>query len=142
MKKYLILLFLALLPAVVPAQESDSLDVEQPATSYTLETVPNVYRLDRRLHVSDPTGILSSEARSAIDRIFTQLEDSTGIQTAVVMLPSIGEDNIFDFAHNLFRHWGIGNKDWKASCPMPSASASRPNTWCRPSRRATWTREW
>ena len=111
MKKYLILLFLALLPAVVPAQESDSLDVEQPATSYTLETVPNVYRLDRRLHVSDPTGILSSEARSAIDRIFTQLEDSTGIQTAVVMLPSIGEDNIFDFAHNLFMEWGVGEKE-------------------------------
>ena len=81
MKKYLILLFLALLPAVVPAQ--DSLEAEQPATSYTLETVPNVYRLDRRLHVSDPTGILSAEARSAIDHIFTQLEDSTGIQTAV-----------------------------------------------------------
>ena len=111
MKKYLILLFLVLLPAVVPAQESDSLDVEQPATSYTLETVPNVYRLDRRLHVSDPTGILSAEARSAIDRIFTQLEDSTGIQTAVVMLPSIGEDNIFDFAHNLFMEWGVGEKE-------------------------------
>lgn len=107
MKKYLILLFFSVLPCLVPAE---NLTGEEQVKAYTVESVPNVYERDRRLHVTDPAGILSPEARSAIDRIFTQLEDSTSIQTAVVMLPSIGEANIFDFAHNLFMDWGIGRE--------------------------------
>lgn len=108
MKKHLILLLLTVLPCLVWAQ--DSLDTA-PAKVFTLESVPNIYEQDRTRHVSDPTGILSAEACRAIDRIFTQLEDSTGIETAVVMLPSIGESDIFDFAHNLFMDWGIGKKN-------------------------------
>jgi uncharacterized protein len=51
------------------------------------------------------------ETQAEINRMLTLLEDSTGIQSMVVMLPSIGQEDIFDFAHNLFRHWGIGNKE-------------------------------
>ena len=36
---------------------------------------------------------------------------TTGIETAVVMLPTIGDADIFDFSHNLFRRWGIGKKN-------------------------------
>ena len=79
--------------------------------AYSIESVPNVYAQDRRLHVSDPNGLLMQETQAEINRMLTLLEDSTGIQSMVVMLPSIGQDDIFDFAHNLFRHWGIGNKE-------------------------------
>ena len=73
--------------------------------------MPNVYAQDRRLHVSDPNGLLMQGTQAEINRMLTLLEDSTGIQSMVVMLPSIGQEDIFDFAHNLFRHWGIGNKE-------------------------------
>lgn len=79
--------------------------------SYTIETVPNVYVRDARQHVSDPGALLSAEARTHINRLFTALEDSTGIQAMVVMLPSIGDAVPFDFAQDLFRHWGIGDKE-------------------------------
>ena len=79
--------------------------------AYSIESVPNVYAQDRRLHVSDPGGLLMQETQAEINRMLTLLEDSTGIQSMVVMLPSIGQEDIFDFAHNLFRHWGIGNKE-------------------------------
>ncbi len=79
--------------------------------AYSIESVPNVYAQDRRLHVSDPGGLLMPETSAEISRMLTLLEDSTGIQSMVVMLPSIGQEDIFDFAHNLFRHWGIGNKE-------------------------------
>lgn len=79
--------------------------------TYSIESVPNVYAQDRRLHVSDPNGLLMQGTQAEINRMLTLLEDSTGIQSMVVMLPSIGQEDIFNFAHSLFRHWGIGNKE-------------------------------
>ena len=80
------------------------------AKQYTLNDVPNVRLTDARQYVSDPTAILSTSARDTINAVLARLETSTGIETAVVMLPSIGEDDIFNFAHELFRQWGIGKK--------------------------------
>lgn len=78
--------------------------------AYSVETVPNVRLTDTRLHVSDPAALLSAQARDTINALFTQLESETGIEVAVVMLPSIGEADAFDFAHKLFRSWGVGKK--------------------------------
>lgn len=77
---------------------------------YTLQDVPNVRLSDARQYVSDPSHILSAPARDTINAVLGRLEASTGIETAVVMLPSIGEEDIFNFAHELFRQWGIGKQ--------------------------------
>lgn len=77
---------------------------------YTLQDVPNVRLNDARQYVSDPSHILSGSARDSINAVLARLEESTGIETAVVMLPSIGEEDIFNFAHELFRQWGIGKQ--------------------------------
>ena len=80
------------------------------AKQYTLQDVPNVRLNDARQYVSDPSHILSGSARDSINAVLGRLEASTGIETAVVMLPSIGEADIFNFAHELFRQWGIGKQ--------------------------------
>ena len=80
------------------------------AKQYTLQDVPNVRLSDVRQYVSDPAHILSASACDSINAVLGRLEVSTGIETAVVMLPSIGEADIFNFAHELFRQWGIGKK--------------------------------
>lgn len=77
---------------------------------YTIDDVPNVRLSDVRQYVTDPSAILSATARDSINAMLGRLEKSTGIETAVVMLPSIGEEDIFDFGHELFRKWGIGKK--------------------------------
>lgn len=77
---------------------------------YTLQDVPNVRLNDARQYVSDPSHILSGSARDTINAVLARLEESTGIETAVVMLPSIGEEDIFNFGHELFRQWGIGKQ--------------------------------
>lgn len=77
---------------------------------YTVSDVPNVRLEDARQYVSDPSEILSAAARDSINAMLGRLEKSTGIESAVVMLPSIGDADIFDFAHELFRQWGIGKK--------------------------------
>ena len=102
MRKILCIILLVFAPILAIGAEDKA---------YSIESVPNVYAQDRRLHVSDPNGLLMQETQAEINRMLTQLEDSTGIQSMVVMLPSIGQEDIFDFAHSLFRHWGIGNKE-------------------------------
>ena len=102
MRKILCIILLVFAPILAIGAEDKA---------YSIESVPNVYAQDRRLHVSDPNGLLMQGTQAEINRMLTLLEDSTGIQSMVVMLPSIGQKDIFDFAHNLFRHWGIGNKE-------------------------------
>ena len=54
----------------------------------SVDDVPNVRLTDVRRYVSDPTSILSPAATDTIDAILGRLEKSTGIETAVVMLPT------------------------------------------------------
>lgn len=79
--------------------------------AYTVETVPNVRLADADDHVSDPATLLSQAAHDSINAMLSHLESSTGVEAAVVMLPSIGEADPFTFSVDLFRHWGIGKKD-------------------------------
>ena len=80
------------------------------AKEYSVKDVPNVLLKDARQRVSDPEGLLSPAARDSVNRMLASLKDEDGAEVAVVMLPSIGDADLFDFAHQLFRTWGIGNK--------------------------------
>lgn len=99
--KKTVLLFLLLILSIANIQADNE---------YTIKSVPNVHIQDSRQYVSDPGALLSGVARDSINNIMAQLEASTGIETAVVMLPSIGEDDPFNFGVDLFRSWGIGKK--------------------------------
>lgn len=120
MKKYTTHWNLSLMMAIVimigsmaltpSAARATAVPQDSAVKARTIADVPNMRLQDKRLHVSDPDGILSAAARDSINRMLTRLESATGIETAVVMLPSIGDKDVFDFAHELFRSWGIGKK--------------------------------
>lgn len=78
------------------------------AIEYTVESVPNVQVADRTQYVSDPDGYIDSASRTHINTLLAQLRDSNSVEAAVVMLPSIGYEDIDNFATELFTHWGIG----------------------------------
>ncbi len=80
------------------------------AKEYCVKDVPNVLLQDARQRVSDPEGLLSAAARDSVNRMLASLKGEDGAEVAVVMLPSIGDADLFDFAHELFRTWGIGGK--------------------------------
>ncbi|MBK8879409.1 MAG: TPM domain-containing protein [Haliscomenobacter sp.] len=77
--------------------------------SFTVETVPNPKRSGTG-YVSDPANFLNSGEIARINELIADLEDSTTAQVAVVILPSIGEENPKEFATALFNHWGIGQR--------------------------------
>ena len=79
-------------------------------TVYTPDNLPNVHLQDKTRYTTDPEKILTSEARNSIDRMLYQLEQKTGIQSVVAVVPSIGEEDCFDFCHQLLNKWGVGQK--------------------------------
>ncbi len=79
-------------------------------TNYTVETIPNTRLSDRFNHVSNPDGILSSNDVVNINKLLNNLEDSLGIEVAVVAVNNIGDYDARMFATDLFKHWGIGKK--------------------------------
>lgn len=99
MKKFLVVIFLLL-------GVSGILD----AKNYTPKTVPNVQAVDYRHFVSNPDGILSREAVYQIDTTLLRLKEARIAEVAVVAVESIGFAEPREFATELFRHWGIGEK--------------------------------
>lgn len=80
------------------------------ATDYTVETIPNVRLTDRSNHVSNPDGILRQPDVMRINQWLNLLEDSLGIEVAVVAVERIGDNDAREFATDLFKHWGLGQK--------------------------------
>ena len=78
------------------------------ARSYSVEQVPNVQLADRGRYTSNPDGILSAQAVDVIDRICDSLRSEGLAQVAVVAVEDIDSDDVFDFAVELFRRWGVG----------------------------------
>lgn len=66
---------------------------------------PNPPRL-----VNDAAGVLSPEQREILEQKLVALDDSTSNQVAVVLIKSLNDYPIEEYALKLFRDWGIGNK--------------------------------
>ncbi len=78
------------------------------AIPYTVETVPNVHLIDRNNYVSDPDDLIGPADRANINTALRLLEDSVGIEVAVVALEAIEGGDARTFATELFNHWGLG----------------------------------
>ena len=80
------------------------------AEVYTPEEVPNPKSQGQEYYVSNPDGILSDSTVNWVNGCAARLEQETEVELCVVMLESIGEEDAFDFAYELFQRWGIGKK--------------------------------
>lgn len=78
---------------------------------YTTRNIPKVHLQDKTRYVCNPAGILSTTACDSIDRMLYILEQQTGIETVVAVVPSIGNEDCFDFSHRLLNEWGVGKKE-------------------------------
>ena len=80
------------------------------AKEYTIQEIPMVHLQDRTRYVSNPDGILSSSAVATMDKILYALEQKTGIQTLVVAVTDIKGGDCFEFAYQLGKQMGVGQK--------------------------------
>lgn len=61
--------------------------------------------------VTDYTNTLTGEQRDALEEKLVAFDDSTSTQIAVVIVSTTGDRDIADYSLELFRKWGIGNKE-------------------------------
>lgn len=92
----------------VVAVQSAGFDSQPAQSAYTVRSVPNPHTNDINNFVSNPDGILSTSTVSQINQLLNELETETNSEVALVVLNSIGSDDIKDFAVKLFAEWGIG----------------------------------
>jgi uncharacterized protein len=78
------------------------------AAAYTVKTIPNPKTADANAFVSNPDGILKSSTVNHLNSRLLQLERETGAEIAVVLVNSIGHEEIKMFATGLFEEWGVG----------------------------------
>jgi uncharacterized protein len=78
---------------------------------YEVATVPNPKTANANASVSNPDGILSIETVDSLNLQLYALERETSAEVAVVIVNSIGDNEIEDFATTLFNRWGIGKAD-------------------------------
>lgn len=60
--------------------------------------------------VNDLAGVLSADQVSALERKLVAYDDSTSSQIAVVLVNTLNDYPIEEYALKLYRDWGIGNK--------------------------------
>ncbi len=60
--------------------------------------------------VTDYTGTLRPDELQSLENKLVTFDDSTSVQIAVVMMTSVGDYDISDYAVQLFNKWKIGNK--------------------------------
>jgi uncharacterized protein len=77
---------------------------------YTVKTVPNPKTADARNFVSNPDGILDNNSVAQINAVLQSLESDTKAEVTVVVLQTIGDEEIEGFAVHLFQEWGVGKK--------------------------------
>lgn len=61
--------------------------------------------------VNDFAGVLSSQDEQFLQQMAVALQNKTTAQAVVVVIDSLDDESIEDYALNLFREWGIGQKD-------------------------------
>ncbi len=75
---------------------------------YTIETIPDPKKQGQNYFVSDPNGILGLTTVDELNQICMDIEQQSSAEVAIVAIDDFAGDSDFDFAYDLFNHWGIG----------------------------------
>lgn len=62
------------------------------------------------IYVQDFANVLSAEQKEELTRYGNQLDDATTAQLAVLIMPSIGDEAVEEFAVKAYREYGLGTK--------------------------------
>ena len=61
-------------------------------------------------YVSDFSRVIDAQSKAALEQYAARVEQATGVQMALVTLPTLEGEPIEDVANTIFRAWGIGHK--------------------------------
>ena len=79
-------------------------------------TVPGALAVDWKAlkpqgYVSDFSGVIDAQSRSALEQYAAGIQKAAGAEMAFVTIPTLQGEPIEDVANDLFRAWGVGQKN-------------------------------
>ncbi len=77
---------------------------------WSADDVPMPYLTDARLHVSDPDGLLTSEALDSANVYLARLEKECKVQNVLVVAGNVKDADAFRMAQDLGNKYGVGDK--------------------------------
>ena len=80
------------------------------AAVYTPFTVPDPKTEGQDLYVSNPDALIADSDVVWLNSCAEKLDAATHVEMCIVAIESIGDEEAFDFAYELFQRWGIGRK--------------------------------
>ena len=114
-KKYLGVLFWALLLCtVVSCEYSMVTESEEEATNVTIwnaDNIPMPHITDGRLYVSNPDTVLSQQTVDSLNTILKKMDDEVGIESAVIVVNHIENQDAFRMAQDVGNKYGVGKKE-------------------------------
>ncbi len=81
------------------------------SAAYSVDNIPNPKTTNAAAFVSNPDGILKEETVQQINQLLGGLQAQNKSEVAVVVVNSIGYEEIKPFATALFKKWGIGTAE-------------------------------
>lgn len=75
---------------------------------YNLNNIPNPKTTDKHAYVGNPDNIIRKETAEELNTLLDSLEQTTLTEVAIVLVESIGDENIEMFTTDLFKKWGVG----------------------------------
>ena len=90
---------------------SQALDGTAETTYWNADNVPVPYLQDATQYVSNPDGVLTSDAVGRMNVTLQKLEKELGVQSVVVVVNHIENDDPFRLAQDLGNKYGVGHDD-------------------------------
>jgi len=78
-----------------------------PAATLNAEKISDIHPQG---YVTDLAGVIDEETKARIEALCTEVEQKTGAQIAIVTVKSLDDQPIENYAHDLFKAMGIGDK--------------------------------
>jgi uncharacterized membrane protein YgcG len=78
---------------------------------WSAENIPMPHLTDGEQYVSNPDSILSANTVDSLNKKMGLLDDSLGIETAVIVVNHIKDDDPYRFAQDVFKYYGVGRND-------------------------------
>ena len=99
------------LPAESESSPSALMDSEGEVKRWSADDIPIPYLQDATQYVSNPDNVLSAEAVGRMNATLKRMEDSLQVQTVVIAVNHIANDDPFRMAQDVGNRYGVGYGD-------------------------------
>ncbi|MCR5269620.1 MAG: TPM domain-containing protein [Prevotella sp.] len=78
---------------------------------WTAKTIPMPHMNDGNRYVSNPDGVISPHTEALLDKQLKKMDDELGVESAVIIVNHIEDQDIFRFAQDVFDLYKVGKNN-------------------------------